>query len=112
MPRSKYEADNGDIRPITLSAARLAVAGTPPGGDIDNIEDVTVSKTRRQHGTKPRYVVLSREVEGATEPATKSTMLPVLTPTAFASAAFAEGATVTYGGFDWEIVGKVGEQVV
>lgn len=109
MARSKYESDSGLIHPINLSAARLAVAGTPPTGAVDTQVQAKVSKSNREFGIRPRRVLLSRTVGTAPNQFVRRTSLPVLTPTAFASATFAIGADITIGGTEWEIYAKQGE---
>lgn len=109
MPRSRYEADNGDIHPIIMSAARLAVAGTPPAGAVSNDIQVKISKGDREAGIRPRRVVLTRTIGTAPNQFTRRTTLPVLTPAAFNSAAFAPAAEITYGGVAWTVLRREGE---
>lgn len=109
MPTTRYEADSGDIHQIRMSAARIAVAGDPPAGAVSNDINVKVSKTNREFGLRPRGVVLGREIGAAGDVATKYAFLPVLTPAAFATPAFAKGAEITYDGETWEIKSRQGE---
>lgn len=109
MPKTKYQADSGLIHQLTMDADRIAVAGTPPTGAVDTNIKATVSKTNRSHGIRPRGVRLGREIGTAPDTAVKYAFLPVLTATAFASAAFQLTATITYGGNTWEVVGRLPE---
>jgi len=111
MPVSKYEADDGDIKPIRLSAATIAAAGTPPGGAVTDPDYVKVSKGNREFGMRPRGVRLSRNIGSATVPNMRYKFLPVLTPAAFNGAAFAVGSEVTVGGNTWTVVAKMPEDV-
>lgn len=109
MPKTKYEADSGAIHTITMSADRIAVAGTPPAGDVDSDIRVKISKTDREFGIKPRGVSLARTVGTAPDTATKYSFLPVLSQADFTGSGFSLGTSITYGGFTWEIVARFGE---
>lgn len=106
---TKYEADNGDIHGIILSPDFSAQAGTPPTGDVSSPIKAKVSKSNREFGIRPRGCRLSRIIGTAPDTFKKYAFLPVLTPAAFATAAFAIGATITIDGTDWTIAAKVGE---
>ena len=106
MPKSKYQADGGDIHPIRLSQASLDAAGAPPGGAVDNQIIAKVSKGNREFGLRPRGVNLTREVGSAPNIIIRRKFLPVLTETAYDSATFAVGAVVAVGGTDWEVATK------
>lgn len=58
----KYESDAGDIHPIRISSGYEAVAGAEPSGEINNDIKVKITKTNREHGLRPRYVVVSRTI--------------------------------------------------
>lgn len=106
---TKYEADNGDIHGITLSPDFEAVAGTAPTGTVSSPVKAKISKSNREYGLRPRGCRLSRIIGTAPDTFKKYTFLPVLTPSAFATATFAIGATITIGGVVWTIVSKEGE---
>lgn len=109
MPRTKYEADDGDIKPIRLDAQTIAVAGAPPAGATTDNDYVKVSKGNREFGMRPRGVRLSRNVGTAELPNMRYKFLPVLTQTAFNSGGYAVGQQLGIGGVDWEIIAKVPE---
>ena len=109
MAVSRYLADNNDVHAIRLSPARLAVAGAPPAGAVTSEINVKVSKSNREYGIRPRGVVLSRPVAPGPDDKIFRSFLPVLTPTAFASATFAKGANLIVGGTTWIIISKQNE---
>lgn len=104
--RTKYEADEGDIYAIILSPDYAAKAGAAPAGTVTSPIKAKVSKSSRAYGIRPRGVTLSRTIGTAPDTFNKTTFLPVLTPSAFSSATFALGATITIGSTTWTIVGK------
>lgn len=106
---AKYEANDGDIHQLLMEPERFAAAGTPPTGEINNKIKAKTSKTNREHGLRPRGVTLARVVGTAPDTFRKYSFLPVLTLTAWGSAAFAVGATITIGSISWEVVGQVPE---
>lgn len=109
MPKTKYEANSGQIHQVVMDADRIAVAGTPPAGAVTSSIRAKVSKSNREYGIRPRGVRLGREIGTAPDTFVKYSFLPVLTPAAFATAAFALSATITYGGFTWEVIARVSE---
>lgn len=104
--RTKYEADDGTIHPITMTPDFAAAAGTSPAGAVNSDIKVKISKGNQEYGIRPRGVTLSRVAGTAPDTFTKTTFLPVLTPTAYDSAAFATNASVTVGGVAWTVVSK------
>lgn len=106
---TKYEANNGDIHFIRLSPDYAAQAGNPPAGGVNTNVKAKISKSNREFGIRPRRVILSRTV--GTEPDTfkKYTSLPVLTQTAFNTATYALGETITIDQNTWIIVSKQDE---
>lgn len=106
---TKYEADNGDVHGILLSPDKFAVAGTPPTGTASSPVKIKISKTNKEFGIRPRGVRLVRTVGTAPDTFKKYAFLPVLTPAAFATAAFAIGAEITIGGVVWVVASKEGE---
>lgn len=106
---TKYEANDGSIHALLLDPDRFAVAGTPPTGAIDSNIKAKISKGNREFGLRPRGVQLARVVGTAPDTFRKYAFLPVLTLTAFASATFAIGATITIDGTNWEVVAQVPE---
>lgn len=109
MPRAKYEADDGDIKPIRLSSETIAAAGAQPAGATTDPDYVKVSKGNREFGMRPRGVRLSRNIGTDEIPNMRYKFLPILTPAAFDTAAFAVGAEIAIGGNTWEVVAKVAE---
>lgn len=109
MPKFKYENDDGGIHTIRLSAARGAVAGTPPAGAVTEDVSVQVSRGAREYGLRPRGVVLTRLIGTAPDQFTRRSFLPVLTKTAYESEAFAKEKTLTIGSVTWTIADKKDE---
>lgn len=106
---SKYEDDSGEIHPIRLRPETLAAAGAPPTGAITSNIRAQITKTNREFGLRPRMVTLAR-TEGTGDDAQRITAkIPVLTATAFAGAAFAIDADITYDGQTWKVVSKLPE---
>ena len=101
-----YESNSGEKHPIRLSPDYFAAAGAPPAEPATSDINVKVSKTNKEFGIRPRRVRLARIVGTGDESFRKYATLAVLTPTAFASDAFAKGATITIGDNDYEIVAK------
>lgn len=104
--RTKYEADGGTIYSLTLKPPTAAAAGAAPTGAVTSPIKAKVSKSKKEFGIRPRGVTLSRTLGTAPDTFTKTSFLPVLTATAFASATFALGATVQVDGISWTIVGR------
>ena len=109
MARTKYLADSGTIHRLVMSAPRIAVAGTPPAGDIDSRIPAKVSKSNREYGIRPRGVRLMRPVNPTATDKVYRAFLPVLTETAWDAAGFNEDATVTIGGVAWKVTARVPE---
>lgn len=107
--RTKYEADEGDIYAILLSPDYAAKAGTAPTGTVTSPIKAKVSKSTREYGIRPRGVTLARTIGTAPDTFVKNTFLPVLTPSAFASATYALDAKITIGSTEWTVVSKRGE---
>jgi hypothetical protein len=111
MSASKYEADNGAIHRIQLSAAKLAVASnTVPTAAIDSTVKVKISKGNREFGLRPRGVTMFRTLTGGTGGSAVSknvyTFLPILSKTVFDGATFASETTHTYKGNTWTVLDK------
>lgn len=104
--RTKYEADDGTIHPILMTADYAAAAGAAPAGAVNSDIKVKISKGNKEYGIRPRGVTLSRVAGTAPDTFTKTTFLPVLTETAYDSAAFANNATISIGSTSWTVVGK------
>ena len=109
MARTKYLADSGTIHRLVISASRLAVAGTPPAGDIDSRIPAKTSKSNREYGIRPRGVRLMRPVNPTATDKVFRAFLPVLTETAWEAAGFNEEATITIGGVQWKVTARVPE---
>jgi hypothetical protein len=106
---SKYETNLTEVRPIKLSPAHLAVAGTPPSGAVDNPEGVKVTRNKRAIGLRPRGVRLARQVGTVPNQGNRYAFLPVLTNSAWSQPEFAVGATITIGGNQWTVIESVQE---
>ena len=104
--RTKYESDDGAIYALTLKPYTAAAAGTAPTGTVTSPIKAKVSKGNKSYGIRPRGVTLSRTLGTAPDTFTKTSFLPVLTPTAFASSAFALGAQITVNSIAWTVVAK------
>lgn len=109
MPKTKYESDDGDIKPIRLAADTIAAAGAPPAGVVTDSDSAKVSKSNRQYGVRPRGVTLFRTLGTAPLTFQRYKFLPVLTPTAWASSAFAPSSTITVGATAWTVLARVPE---
>ncbi len=109
MPTYKYEADDGDIKPIRLAAATKAAAGAEPGGAVTDDDFVKVSKSNREFGMRPRGVRLKINDGTEEEPNYRYRFLPVLSKAAYDGNGFNVRGTVTIDGEAWEIVRKVPE---
>lgn len=114
MAASKYEADNGAIHRISLSAKKLAVASnTVPDGAVSSPVKVKISKGNREYGLRPRGVNLYRSVTGGTGGSAVTKILyaflPILSKTVYDGATFAAETTHTYNGATWTVLGKRGE---
>jgi hypothetical protein len=109
MATTKYESDDGTVHQIRMSSARIAVAGTPPAGAVTSPINVKISKSNREFGLRPRGVNLVRPLNPTATDKIFRAFLPVLTETAYNSATFALGATVTIGATQWKISAKVSE---
>lgn len=109
MPRTKYQSDGGQIYQIQMTAAKIALAGDAPVGDVTSIVKAKVSKSNREYGIRPRGVRIARELGTAPDTFVKYAFLPALTPEANSRTEFALGASITYNGFTWEVIAKVSE---
>jgi hypothetical protein len=94
---------------LSLKPPTAAAAGTPPSGEVTQNVKIKVTKSSREFGIKPRGVALSRTLGTAPDTFTKQAFLPVLTPAAFATPAFAIGSSITIGGVVWTVVGRRAE---
>lgn len=107
--RTKYEDRTGTIHFLSLTPEFAAVAGTEPAGDIDSPIKAQVSKTNREHGLRPRRLVLTREVGSAPDNFYKYTYLPLRSIADESNSAYNDGQTITIGSTVWTIVGLQGE---
>lgn len=108
--RTKYESDGGLVHPIRMSPEKAALAGTAPTGAVDSSVSAMISKGNSEFGIRPRGVTLSYTVGTGATAYSKSVFLPVLTETAYDSAAFAIDATITYKGIACKVSAKVAER--
>lgn len=105
----KYEADSGSVHNMLLSGEIGAAGGAAPDGAVDSNIKPELYKSNRAYGIRPRFVQVSRTVGTAPDTFKKYKRIPVFTPTAFASAAFALGATVAVNNIDHVVVSRFGE---
>lgn len=106
MPTYVYTSDDGDRKPIRLSAETADAAGFATG-TTDDADFVKVSKGNREFGQRPRQLSLSRNLGSATEPNMRYKKLPMPTTAAFTAASV--GGTITVGSVTWDIIGKISE---
>lgn len=106
---TKYEADNGDIFPISMTAATFAAAGTPPTGGITENVKATISKGNKDHGLRPRKFNLTRIVGTSPNQQRVYASVPILTLVFYNDAANTIGASFSYDGETWTITSKQGE---
>lgn len=101
--KKKYEADDGDIKPITLQGGDDVWAGAnpEPAGAINDRDSARgTGSSRRKLGERARFATFSASIEvtdtGANFTVTKivTKKIPVLTRAAFGVAPFAVGATL------------------
>ena len=109
LESTKYESNSGTVHLIRLNSDTVAVAGTPPTGDIDSDISCIVSKSNRRSGLGARRVTGSRTVGTAPDAFIEYRSIPVLTPAAFDSAAFALGATFDVDGDTFTIISRTPE---
>lgn len=101
-----YESDAGVSFQIRLDSDQAAEAGGVAGVS-DVPAHVRVSTSRREYGVQPRHIVAARLVGAAPNQFTKSTRLPICTPTAFA--AIAVGSAIEINGISYTVRTKVAE---
>lgn len=106
---TKYEADSGSIHKLRLQPKILAAAGTPPTGDVDSDILPKVSKSNGEYGIRPRYVRGSTIIGTSPNDFRKYIKVPVLTPTAFASAGFQLNASITVDSVAYTIISRFPE---
>jgi hypothetical protein len=114
---TKYETNEGLIVGARLSDLEFAVAGTPPAAAIDFPITAYTSGSRRRFGVHARGVTLTREVTvddggGNVLTRTFTKFLAVLTPAAFATAAFNKDAVIAIDGVNWTVLRKINENLV
>ena len=109
MPKFRYLADSGQIHIGVMDADRIAIAGSQPVDPATSSIRVKISKSNREYGLRPRGVRLARTIGTPPETFVKYSFLPVLNGGDFETPQFGLGATKTYGGNTWEIIGKVNE---
>lgn len=107
---SKYETDDGPIRPIRIQPETLTVADNAEPAAGSDGAFVKISGSKRSYGVHPRYLTLSRSVGSADYGSAKAyARIVILTPAAHDAAVV--GATVAYAGVDWIIASKTDESV-
>ena len=110
MPRVKYETETGDVRYMRLSAKKIAVAGTPPTGTVDDVRFYVTAdgSTRGKNKLVARRAVFTRsDAVGTTgRVSTQTVRIPILTKDAVSG--FPN--SITYNGkSDWELSGFIAE---
>ncbi len=106
--RAKYERDDLKIVPIRVQPETITAVGGEPTGAINERGRAKVGGSRRTYGLHARGMRLARDFGTGDNKGTRYNFLPILSTTAFAT--FTEGETVTYGGFDWQIIELVSEK--
>lgn len=110
MPRAKYETDDGVVAQIRLSTEKLAVAGTPPAGEIDQAGwFIAAGGSKRQRNVRvARAWIYSEEIPttGDRGVLVKTYRFPKLTPTAYNAA---PPTTLPYKGNTLNFVDKDAE---
>ena len=104
-----YESDDSTTHPIFLTADYAAAAGTAATGTPSSNIICKVSKTKREYGLGPRGVRAGRTVGTAGDEARKYVFVPVFTATAWGTAAYDPGATITIGGNTYTVTSRVPE---
>lgn len=104
-----YESEGGDVHVIKLSPEIAAVAGTDSTGTSTSDIKPKLSKSNREFGLRPRLVIAALTKGTAPDTFKVYKRVPVMTPTQFASAAYANGATLTIDEDDHEIVSRFPE---
>lgn len=108
---SKYETDDGDIRPIrvqeeTITMTIGGVANAAPGGAVTDSGRVRVSGGNRRIGLKARNVTIAFNEEGAPDgyKVDSPITLPILTEAVWDG--ITDGETVSYLGGTGRVLGK------
>ena len=101
-----YESDSGVSFQVRIDSDQATVAGGV-AGTSDIPAHVRVSSTRREFGVQPRHIIAKRLAGTAPNQVTRSTRLPICTPTAFAG--LSVGGSVTINGTAYTIGAKVPE---
>lgn len=109
LPSFKYEAGQGTVHLMKLTAAIGGAGGTEPTGAIDSDIRPKLYKSDREFGIRPRFVTCALVNGTAPNQFITYKRVPVFTETAFASAAYQLGATLAINTVDHEITGRVAE---
>lgn len=113
LVRTKYESDGLDVHAMRITPASSAAIDAPanePAGAVNSPIKVKISKGKREFGISPRGVTISKTFGVAPDTFQRTAFLPVLTAAAFASAAYALNAVITYKGIaGWLVVGRRSE---
>lgn len=107
--KTKYQANNGYIHPISLKQETLLSAAIIPDGEVTNAISAKVSKGNRQYGLRPRGVVISRTFGIEPDTFKRYAFIPVLTLSAFNKAPFLVGYTIIYKEEVWTVESLVSE---
>lgn len=109
--KTKYQADNNEVHPIRLRAETAAVAGTAPSGAVTNSIRAVVRKGRNKSGLGARGVTAARTRGSGEDTFQEFVFIPCLTPGAFGSGNFVVGATISYKGQSYTVVGLRAEDI-
>lgn len=108
--RTKYEANDGSIHAIQLTAKVAAVTGNAaPTGDVNTEIKAKVSKSNREYGIRPRGARISLVKGTAPDQFTVYAFIPILDPTNYGTGNFQTDGDITYDGATWKVVSLVPE---
>lgn len=109
LTKAFYESDTGSVHLMKLDSTTVTAGGTQPTSTTISDIRPKLSKSNREFGLRPRYVVIGRTFGTAPDTFIKYRKIPVFQATTFAGTTFALGATVTIGTQDWEVVSRFPE---
>lgn len=109
-----YETDAGNfcnirVQPETLAASVGASANASGAGPVNQEASAIARKGKRQPGVGARTVTVDFAGAGPAGYDSESLIIPIMTPTVFASATL--GTTVTYLGATGVVVGRSSEDI-
>lgn len=105
-----YEDEKGVTHPMRVSEEVLtAITAALATGPAESPIPAKITKSNRQFGLRPRGVRLARVRGTAPDQFRSYAFLPIPLASAWGVGDFAEGSTVEYNGFAWEVVSLVAE---